>query len=196
MRRLFGVLTAVALALAMTVLLLIGLVNYLPSPDAKPTGGVDPDAIKLSTNVPGIGLPRLHKASEIRLADADEVIGVAAANEFRAYPIATLQDFRCRILNDVIRDIPISVTYCVQADHVRVLTCDLAGRPIDLHNGGLDRQDLMLYLFNGARYRQSSQEIPLQDYQFDRTSWGQWKLQHSSTLVYAGEIESRSLEGY
>lgn len=179
-------------ALATIVLLLVVLAKYQTSRDAAPNRGVDRSKTLLWTNMPGVDVPKLSTASEINLADDSEVIGVEVNGESRAYPLHFLGDLRRQIVNDVIGDTPVSVTYCAHADSVRVLTSRATGKPIDLHFGGLDMNERMICLLDGVRYQQTSRALPLADYKFERTTWGKWKSQHESSLVYAGEFERRT----
>ena len=79
--------------------------------------------------------------------------------------------------------VPISVTYCDLADCVRVLTSESRGYPLALDVGGLDANNKLVLLYGEEMYPQASQRLPLPDYPFYRTTWGQWKSQHPDSQV-------------
>lgn len=89
------------------------------------------------------------------------------------------------IVNLVLNQNPVSVTYCDLVDCVRVLT-DETKVAIPLRVGGFDIDNQMVFLFGDHRYGQSSDGVPLRDHAFDRTTLGKWTELHPSTVVYLG----------
>ena len=154
-------------------------------PSAAPSD-LDESKLKLRHEIPGVRRPKVYNADEVNLPDEVEVLGVQVGDEFRAYVLPVLSVVESHVVNDLIADAPISVTYCEFSDCARVLTSSIPGYPIDLGVGGLDEKDQLVLLFQGQRYRQKSQLLPLIDYPFTRTTWADWKSSHPLTSVYIG----------
>jgi hypothetical protein len=91
------------------------------------------------------------------------------------------------VVNDVIADMPVSVTYCDRTDCTRVLTRSRGREPINLWLGGWTGKEMLLFL-DGHGYPQSSANLPLQEHPFERTTWGEWRAKHPHTEIYLGEL--------
>ena len=170
------------------------------SPDADPRQpGVSSFAGRpfAQLDVPGISDPELCRPDDVALGDHAEVIGVTLAGESRAYVVEAFAvhsviepvDLRVHVVNDVVGGRPVCVTHCDLTDCTRVLTDDVTSTsqalPLDLRVGGWE--DGMLLMFNGRRYHQSESAIPLDDLEFETTTWQEWYAEHPETLVYTGE---------
>jgi hypothetical protein len=152
-------------------------------------------------DVLGVCRPSLIAASQTEVAESSKVIGVVVNGQARAYlmsamgiPGDALSEesevdlewyLKRHVVNDVIADSPVSITYCDLSQCVRVLTSQGQQQPLRLRIGGIS-EGKMLLLYEGQRYEQSDDAIPLQDVSFTVTSWGQWKNEHTLTLVYTG----------
>jgi hypothetical protein len=151
-------------------------------------------------DIPGVCLPNLIPAFQTKVAESSMVIGVVVHGQARAYMMLAMcmpedaemteghdleRDIKRHVVNDVIAESPISVTCCDISGCVRVLTAEGQSEPLALRVGGR-REDKMLLLYEGQRYVQEDEAIPLHDVAFTVTSWGQWKKSHPSSLVYTG----------
>lgn len=122
------------------------------------------------------------------------LVGVVVGQEPRAYLLYAMRGMSSHVVNDLIADTPVSVTYCDKADCARVFTSERSGEPLDLWLGGWMKQQMAVWL-NERMYVQKSSEIPLDDLPFERTTWGDWKTRHSSTLVFTGKQGTTSAQG-
>jgi hypothetical protein len=132
------------------------------------------------------------------LRDNAEVIGVSAAGRHRAYVLQALLRPDSHVVNDLLDNVPFTVTYCDLSDCVRVFTAPQRGRPLDIAVGGSDAQQAkkMLLRIGSTRYWQDT-GLPLKDNasapfpyvktHFERTTWGKWRKAHPDTDVYVGK---------
>jgi hypothetical protein len=151
----------------------------------------------MQLDVPGISGPELCRPEDVALGEQEEVIGVTVAGESRAYVVEAFAvhgaikpvDLRVHVVNDVVGGRPVCVTHCNLTDQTRVLTDEATATadapPLDLRVGGW--ADGMLLMFNGRRYGHSESAIPLDDLDFEATTWQEWYAEHPETLVYTGE---------
>jgi hypothetical protein len=161
----------------------------------------EPDAWE-SFEVPGVSFPPMTAASDSSLGDTVQVIGVVVNAEARAYLVSAMgippeavseqapnieHYMRLHVVNDLIGGCPVSVTYCDVSRCVRVLTTANRHEPLELKIGGKRENDLLLF-YEGQRYVQSDQQLPLADVVFTVTSWGEWKRLHPRSLLYCGPI--------
>lgn len=95
--------------------------------------------------IPAIESPLFAAVSETAgLADAEPVIGVVLGAEARAYPLRTL--IWHEIVNDLVGDTPIAVTYCPLCNAGVVFDRRLDGMVLDFGTTGkLRRSDLVMY---------------------------------------------------
>lgn len=142
--------------------------------------------LQMVVDFPGIKDPKLISLGATKLTDTEIVIGVAIEGEAYAFARRALLGPSQHIVNFVINSTPVSVTYCDLVDCARVLTKQDNNDLIDLHVGGLDCHNQMVFLLNGIRYGQSSEAIPLEDLPFEKTTLGDWKARHPKTMVYEG----------
>lgn len=56
--------------------------------------------------------PRTVEADASRIAEGDEVLGVMVKGKSRAYWLKALRYPPWHIINDVVRGVPVSVTFC------------------------------------------------------------------------------------
>jgi hypothetical protein len=145
-------------------------------------GGAFHQPLRLFVDFPGVQQPDLWQASEVELSDEASVVGLEVDGQYCAFVLDAMRDPARHIVNMVMNHQTVSVTYCDLVDCVRVLQSD-SPSPVDLHVGGLDINQQMVFLLDGQRYGQSSPDLPLLDYPYVRTTWGQWKQQHPSTQV-------------
>lgn len=130
----------------------------------------------------GIRRPPALSAAAATIGDDALVLGVNVHGQARAYPVSALSAMTSHVVNDVVGDIPVSVTYCDQNDCARVFTKPGQDEPIDLWQQGWVNQELSLML-DGVAFGQSSTSAPLDDVAFERTTWGQWKADHPETDI-------------
>lgn len=133
----------------------------------------------------GTQQPELHEAGSAGLADDAPVIGVIVDGEARAYSVTAMSGVASHVVNDLFGDKPVSVTYCDRTDCTRVFTANTSGQAIPLKIGGFVDEELQL-MFDNQMYDQSSQALPLDDFHFESTTWGDWIRLHPGSRVFQG----------
>ena len=141
------------------------------------------------------------------MSDSDTVIGLEINGETRAYPIFILVWHE--IVNDIVGDTPVSVTYCPLCYTNQVFERIIDGQEVEFGTSGkLYNSNLLMY----DRFTESywSQALgmavtgELSGYQldlvpFDVITWGDWKTLHPDTLVLTtdtGHIRSYATDPY
>jgi hypothetical protein len=142
----------------------------------------------------GVRTPPGVSAGAANLADDARVIGISVNERHRAYSIPALSAMTSHVVNDLVDDVPVSVTYCNQSDCARVLTSDVRGQPVDLWLGGWIGGQMSLR-YHDLYYPQTSRRLPLLDYPFTQTSWKEWRELHPDTDVYTGETSAAEGSG-
>jgi hypothetical protein len=144
--------------------------------------------------VPGLRRPPTRPAALAGLADDSPVIGVLAGGRPRAYLLGAMTQRAHHVVDDVVGETPVTVTYCDQADCVRVFTADTPGKPLPIDLGGWDGKAMLLRV-DGVFYRQDTgkghssgglRDFPYAPLPFERTTWGVWKEAHPDTDVFTG----------
>ena len=133
----------------------------------------------------GTQQPELHEADSAGLADDAQVVGVIVDGEARAYSVVAMSGMASHVVNDLFGDKPVSVTYCDRNDCTRVFTADTSGQAIPLKIGGFVDEEMQL-IFENQMYDQSSEALPLNDFHFEPTTWGDWIRLHPSSKVFKG----------
>lgn len=165
-----------------------------PVPDVPSTTGLPSDL-----NLPGRARPAAQTVGRAQLGDDEPVVGVEVAGNARAYALAALGQPMNHVVNDVIGDRPVTVTYCDLRDCVRVFSGD-GTKPLDVRAGGYDRG--LLLVADGARYHQESgaavgaddPKSPYRPVEFVRTTWKEWRAAHPHTDVVT-DPSARSVVG-
>jgi hypothetical protein len=146
----------------------------------------------------GIYRPPTLSASQAQLADGEEVVGVAVAGRHRAYALSAFQYPLQQVVNDLVGDVPVTVTYCIQGKRPRVFTTNTRGSPLSVTLApGREARDILLGI-GGDFYSQRSLQpfpegavpFPLRELKVSRTSWKPWKELHPDTDVCVGLTES------
>jgi len=149
---------------------------------------------------PGVRLPPASPAESARLNDADEVIGVSAGAQARAYAVAAFAprpggQYSTHVVNDRLGGSPVTVAYCDRTGCAKVYTDARDEGPLDVAVGGWTNRgghDSMVLLVGSIRYRQDTGEpldgdappFPYAQRAFVRTTWKQWREVHPNTDVY------------
>jgi hypothetical protein len=174
----------------------------LPGADMYHHAVADAETVVLDVEIdrPGIENPPLVDAQDKRVANSLNVIGVVVNGRAFAYSVKALSvppDFRdfselCayaqrHVVNQLVGDTAVSVTYCDITKCVRVLTKDKQSRVLPLGVRGASHGKLVLAYANRP-YVQDSPKIPLADHPFELTFWGDWVSRHPTSQIYLGEL--------
>lgn len=141
----------------------------------------------------GVTAPALTDPGPDDLPQDTEVIGVICNGTARAYATRSMLGAAAHVVNDTFGDSPISVTFCDRTNCVRVLTVpnDSLQEEIHLQTGGFAGGEMLLRL-NETMFPHSSEDIPLEDYEFELTTWKEWKTKHAESKLYDTETAGKS----
>lgn len=113
--------------------------NHLSIPKKDVLSGGPP-----RDGIPSINAPRFVSASKATLGNDDLVISVSLEGETKAYPLRILVWHE--IVNDVVGDTPLAVTYCPLCGTAMVFKAEIGGQPRSFGVSGLLYQsDVLLY---------------------------------------------------
>jgi hypothetical protein len=152
---------------------------------------------EISYEAPGIERPAALPADKAPLDDDTPVIGVVAAGHARAYLVEAFKNSpEKHLVNDLLGEMPISVSHCDITGCTRVFTGDTPGRTLALSVGGR-KKGRMLLKYGDWMYRQETSEpleagstpMPYRVYPAELTEWRAWRMSHPETDVYMGTIE-------
>lgn len=158
-----------------------------PPAETPSTGYADTPMI-----LPGV-TPLLISADEASLADDARVIGVSVDGVDHAFSIEAMSRMDSHVVNDMLGTQPISVTYCDRTDCARVLTREGGTEPIPLDLGGWMRGSMALR-YNQKMFTQLDESLPLQNHEFELTTWKEWRDAHPETLLYIGNEDAKRLQ--
>jgi hypothetical protein len=135
---------------------------------------------------PGIRQPKTFPASQVRLGDQIEVMGVTAAGKHRAYELGAFAGSNTRLINDLIGDAPVSVAYLMMPKRLRAFTSDQRGAPLDVWVVDAGGRDKLVCRIGEAYYtlELGDPPPPLKELAATRTTWKEWKQAHPDTDVY------------
>lgn len=140
--------------------------------------------------LPPVATPVTFPASEVTLADSERVIGVVCGEEAIAYSCTAMSQMESHVINDVVGEKGLTVTFCDRTMDTRVFCSPSGNTPLKIQVGGITDKAMVLYV-DGQMYEQSSADIPLSDYNFVLTTWKEWKTDHPNSRVYTGGTKSR-----
>jgi hypothetical protein len=164
-----------------------------PEPIAGPPQPQDPRGRNSPFVIPGIRKPDLVQASKSNLKDDDEVIGIAVDGKHRAYLVSAMSLMQSHVVNDMIGQTPVTVTYCDRNDCAAVFTADELGKPLDVWTMGY--LDGLLLRINSDPFFQSTGKFsnPGKEHQralpslpFERMKWKDWVALHPDSEVFVG----------
>lgn len=151
-------------------------------------------------NVPGISVPAIYKADDVRLPEGASVLGIVVDGVARAYLVDALsmpvghivtgpndpgiRELGRHVVNDQVGETSVSVTYCDKTSCGAVYTRP-GSEAIPLNVAGWSGESLLLTL-EGKKFAQDEGLPELTKLSFERTSWAQWKAKHPETSVYLG----------
>jgi hypothetical protein len=134
---------------------------------------------------PGIRQPEAIPAFKVWLGEQIEVLGVTAAGKCRAYELGTLASSDTRLINDLIRDVPVTVAYRMTPKRQRAYTSNQRGSPLDMWVVNAGTEDHVVCRIGEMVYSVGfgNPPPPLKILPVTRTTWKEWKLAHPDTDV-------------
>lgn len=182
-----------AIELAIATFYVFSIEPYLERRHAASLVGNGPAGMPAATPFiwRGPSRPPTVTAAEATIADDAKVIGVEAGGQFRAYHLEALRRLTQHVVNDVLNDVPVTVTYCDLSGCVRAFTADQRGTPLSIMIGGLDSGELLV-LDNGVFYFQRTgkariadyPDLPYPPYPVTVTTWKKWRDAHPETDLF------------
>lgn len=141
----------------------------------------------------GVKRPPTRTAEATTWNDDELVIGINVDDEFRAYRLRCMRTPDRHVVNDVVGEKPISVSYCNLYECVRAFSGEPSGEPLNLSVGGLRNDRGMILKVNGKRYYQDTLEpadpettstaFPYEETEYSVTTWKLWREAHPDTLT-------------
>jgi hypothetical protein len=135
-------------------------------------------------------------AARSKLGSEERVIGFVIAGRARAYRLDALRHRTRHVVNDLVGDVPLSVTYCDIDDCVRGYTGTAGHDLLGISIAGLFENREMILEVDGQRYFQRSGQafetstgpaiLPRERIEPTLTTWASWKRDHPDTDVYEG----------
>ena len=156
----------------------------IDAPMMMPMAGAGPESTPFI--MPANVDPRLAPAAEVSLNPAEAVIGVVIDGSARCYLQRAMSDLEANVLNENRTARPYCVTWCDRTDTVRVFA-GRGGEALELRTGGFS-DGRMLLLHSGQMFPQDSAELPYEDLNFVRTTYGEWVQEHPESLVFSGGL--------
>ncbi len=188
----FGVIAAIFLS-ALVIAVALSFAGDWFGPPATTTR--PPSMMALSTPfiLPGVEQPPTYPAATAAVPDDAEVIGVSAGGRHRAYLVPALSRATSHVVNDVLGEAPVTVTFCDRSQCARIFTDPGRSSPLKIDLGGIWEERLLLKLGNvfyfqdsGGRTDGRAGPFPYPSHPFVQTSWKEWKEAHPETDVFVG----------
>jgi hypothetical protein len=149
--------------------------------------------------LPGIDQPPAVSVAEAKVPDEAIVIGVSVAGKHRAYLLGAFVAVTQHVVNDLVGDVPVTVTVFPKTDCVKLFTSKERGAPLDVGLGGFYGK--MLLRIGREFYFQDTGEsfppelnrsFPYPNLPFERMTWKAWRTAHPDTDIYVGSNEPPS----
>jgi hypothetical protein len=158
--------------------------------------------------IPSIDDPKFVDATEADfLSDSDTVIGLEINGESKAYPLFVLVWHE--IVNDIVGETPVAVTYCPLCYTNQVFERILDGQEVEFGTSGkLYNSNLVMYdrltdsYWSQALGQAITGELTGQELEiipFDVITWGDWKAIHPDSKVLTtetGHIRAYGVDPY
>ncbi len=131
----------------------------------------------------GISEGQYYTVDQVVIPDEEFVVGVEIDGNACAYLLGGMNDIDQHIVHHQLGGQQFTVTYCDKSECIAVY--DRTGTTAEIRNGGFSGETLWI-LYDGKRYEQDAEDIPLSTIDSVKTTWGEWKQRYPDTLVYVG----------
>jgi hypothetical protein len=168
-----------------------------PVPSPSPKGNPVTPLPMMNTPfiTPAVNQPPVSAAGDVSLPGDEVVIGVEESGLFRAYRLEAFRFINTHVVNDLMGNIPVSVTFCDRNDCVSVFTDKPNDHPLSLQVGGyndkmfLKSGDGFFFQDDGTSIDANNPAVlPHQRKTFEKTTWKAWRIAHPTTSVYVGQM--------
>ncbi|HZT83132.1 MAG TPA: DUF3179 domain-containing (seleno)protein [Gemmataceae bacterium] len=159
---------------------------------APPGGGMPATPFVL----PGLRTPPVRPGATAALAADAPVLGVSAGGKHRAYLISALSSPHRHVINDLLGDEPVTVTFCDRCQRAMVYQGRKGDGPLDLGVGGWYEGRMLLRAGNGFFFQDTGEpttpgsgpKLPYARLPCEVTTWKFWKEAHPDSDVYTGDL--------
>ena len=146
-------------------------------------------AAVLVERAPGLSLPRTVPAAEATLDDDAPILGVAVAGRHRAYLRSAFESVHAHVVNDLLADVPVTVTHCPLTGCSRAFTAASRGMPLNLDQVGVTHNRFVIAVGDVSYYQDTGAAVEsgapaLTPYRLELMTWKEWKLLHPDTDLY------------
>jgi hypothetical protein len=139
------------------------------------------------TTGPLVQFPQTLTAEDAEVEDSAWVIGVSVKGRHRAYRMRGMKLLETHVVNDLIEQVPVTVTYCDLRACIRGFTAPNESEvPLTVRVGGFDDRDGLMLTVDGQLFAQAADETPLTPFSVETMSWKEWKSAHPDTDIYMG----------
>jgi Protein of unknown function (DUF3179) len=141
---------------------------------------------------PAVNRPKTVPAAEAKVADDEDVIGIAVGGKYRAYCVSAMKNPWQHIVNDLLERVPVTVTYCDLLDCVQAFTSDKLGEALNIQNGGINGEMVLkakgvaFWQLSGLKIGPDKNSPVFPTYPFERMKWKDWHRMHPTTDVFVG----------
>jgi hypothetical protein len=165
------------------------------TPIGESSGSTDPKHMNTPFLFPGVRQPATLKPHEANLPDDEPVIGVSAGGRQRAYRTKAMMALTNHVINDLLGNVPVTITFDDRTERAQVFTAESGGRALEVWMAGY--YDGMILRFEGHYFRQDTgrfmappgeqTEQALGTLPHTRTDWKTWYTTYPETDVYVGD---------
>lgn len=153
---------------------------------------MNPNSAMLNTPflMEGVMTPPVFAVDEVSVPDEARVFGVVVADEARAYLRDSMAVMSSHVVNDLLSETPVSITYCDRTENLRGFCGSESGSPLHLSTGGYMENEMTIRL-DGVMYPQSSEKIPLQPLVVVSSTWVDWEAAHPGSTIFLGNLADK-----
>jgi len=190
-----GLGAGLVLGMGLTVVLLP---NPEPEPSPPPPRAKSrvprPPLFSTPFITPGARCPPARPAAAVDVPDDAPVVGVVVESKARAYLLTAMKRINYYVINDLVGDCPVTVTYCDKSDCVCAFTDDTRGTPLAMDLGGWSSGKMVVRVQSTFYWQDSGvtlnpddlKAIPYAPLPHERATWKAWKQAHPETDVFVG----------
>jgi hypothetical protein len=143
-----------------------------------------------------IDKPPTVAAARANVRDEAQVLGVSLQGKHRAYLLKALKGSPMgHIINDLLDDLPVTVSYCDMTQCAKVFTGESRGEPLNILFGGRIYRRLCLRIGDNGYIQDTLQPLlaedppfPYTEIPFVRTTWKEWREAHPDTDIFVGGV--------
>ncbi len=192
--KIVGIAVVLALPLALAISYLTAVFD---SPESEPSDLTEHSSGPRPMSTPfisrGLRQPPLVPAHDALIPDAEEVVGILVAGVPRAYHLASMNTLSRMVINDVVGELPVTITYDRAENIVQVFTKKGTREPLAVEVGGMFHGKLLLrydgrFFFQATGRALTRPDDPddclLETMPFQRTRWQDWRQRHPQTEVF------------